>query len=105
MNFIELSGLDRQQPRSGSGTYQEYLSRNLGGLRIAAIGTNSADRQRFEKMVISANRAAILIVEDESLNRMNILEMTKEAGFEAVEAANAVKQFPKFASTGDRIRR
>ena len=54
-------------------------------------------------MVISANRAAILIVKDESLNRMNILEMAKEAEFEAVEAANAVKplQFPKFASTGD----
>ncbi len=58
-------------------------------------------------MMISANRADILIVEDESLNRMNILEMAKEAEFEAVEAANAVKplQFPKFASTGDRIRR
>lgn len=40
-------------------------------------------------MIFQAKRAVILIVEDESLIRMNAVEMIEEAGFEVVEAANA----------------
>ena len=40
-------------------------------------------------MISEAKRAAILIVEDELLIRMNAAEMIQEAGFEVVEAASA----------------
>ena len=40
-------------------------------------------------MISVAKRAVILVVEDESLIRMNAIEMIVEAGFEVVEAANA----------------
>jgi CheY-like chemotaxis protein len=40
-------------------------------------------------MISVAKRAVILVVEDESLIRMNAVEMIVEAGFEVVEAANA----------------
>lgn len=41
-------------------------------------------------MVISKNRKiVVLIVEDEPLLRMNAVDLVEEAGFEALEAANA----------------
>jgi CheY-like chemotaxis protein len=40
-------------------------------------------------MISEAERAVILIVEDELLIRLNAVEMIEEAGFEVVEAASA----------------
>jgi CheY-like chemotaxis protein len=53
-------------------------------LATAAARTN---RARYGK--IPADNAAILIVEDEALIRMNAVQMMEDAGFVALEASNA----------------
>jgi CheY-like chemotaxis protein len=41
------------------------------------------------KMGIRASKPVVLVVEDEPLIRLNAIDLIEEAGFEAIEAANA----------------
>jgi hypothetical protein len=42
---------------------------------------------------VADKKPVVLIVEDEPFIRMNVVELVEEAGFEAIEAADATKLF------------
>jgi CheY-like chemotaxis protein len=50
---------------------------------------------------MSANRPAILVVEDESLVRMSTVSILEDGGYDVVEAANAQQALAKLESRPD----
>ncbi len=54
---------------------------------VLSTGATPTSRVRYSK--ISANSAAVLIVENEVLIRMNAVQMVEDAGYVALEASNA----------------
>jgi two-component system, response regulator PdtaR len=51
--------------------------------------------------VFSGKKPVVLVVEDESLIRMNAVQIVKQAGFEAIEASNADEAISILESRND----